>query len=95
MSDPAEPVGLEIVKSRKHHINMGNFESVELFASVKISTGGKPGDVEMATIILDEALDIVTLPDLEDARIHTDEEKSYIHPYVDDLNTRSTRAAHR
>ena len=95
MSEPEQPTRLEITKSRLHHINMGNYESVEVFASVKIATGGKPGDVEMATIILDEALDIVTLPDLHDARIHTDEEKSYVHPYLDDLDQRSTRAPHR
>lgn len=94
MTDPG-PAQVEIVKSRLHHVNMGNYESVEVFASVKITTGGKPGDVELATIMLDEALDIVTAPDLEDARIHTDEENSYIHPYMDDLNKRSTRAAHR
>lgn len=90
----AEPSRIEITKSRLHHVNMGNYESVEVFASVKVETGGKPGDVELATIMLDEALDIITAPDLEDARIHTDEEKSYIHPYLDDLNQRSTRAAH-
>lgn len=90
----AEPSRIEITKSRLHHVNMGNYESVEVFASVKIETGGKPGDVELATIILDEALDIITAPDLEDARIHTDEAQSYIHPYLDDLNKRSTRAAH-
>jgi hypothetical protein len=91
MSDPSQ---IEISKSRLHHVNMGNYESVEVFASVKVITGGKPGDVELATIMLDEALDIITAPDLEDARIHTDEEDSYIHSYLDDLNKRSTRAAH-
>lgn len=90
----AGPDKIEITKSRLHHVNMGNFESVEVFASVKIQTGGKPGDVELATVMLDEALDIITAPDLEDARIHTDEENSYIHSYLDDLNKRSTRAAH-
>lgn len=94
MSDPG-PERLEITKSRLHHINMGNYESVEVFASVKMATGGQPGDVEMATIILDEALDIITAPDLQDARIHTDEERSYVHPYLDDLTKRSTRAPHR
>lgn len=94
MSDNPGPPRIEITKSRLHHVNMGNYESVEVFASVKIETGGKPGDVELATIMLDEALDIITAPDLEDARIHTDEENSYIHSYLDDLNKRSTRAAH-
>jgi hypothetical protein len=94
MTGSAEPTRIEITKSRLHHVNMGNYESVEVFASIKIESGGKPGDVELATIMLDEALDIITAPDLEDARINTDEEKSYIHPYLDDLNTRSTRAAH-
>lgn len=94
MTSNAEPGRIEITKSRLHHVNMGNYESVEVFASVKIETGGKPGDVELATIILDEALDIITAPDLEDARIHTDETNSYIHPYLDDLNKRSTRAPH-
>lgn len=94
MSDNPGPARIEITKSRLHHVNMGNYESVEVFASVKVESGGKPGDVELATIMLDEALDIITAPDLEDARIHTDEENSYIHPYLDDLNKRSTRAAH-
>lgn len=94
MTDNPGPARIEITKSRLHHINMGNYESVEVFASVKVDCGGKPGDVELATIMLDEALDIVTAPDLEDARIHTDEENSYIHPYLEDLNKRSTRAAH-
>lgn len=94
MTDPV-PSQIEIVKSRLHHVNMGNYESVEIFASAKITVGGKPGDVELGTIILDETLDITTAPDLEDARIHTDEDKSYIHPYMNDLNKRSTRAAHR
>lgn len=85
---------MKIVKARKHHVSMGNYESLEIFASVEVETGDKPGDVEMATIMLDEALDIITAPDLEDARIHTDETNSYIHPYLDDLNKRSTRAAH-
>jgi hypothetical protein len=88
------PAQIEITKSRLHHVNMGNYESVEVFASVKVTTGGKPGDVELATVMLDEALDIITAPDLEDVRIHTDEANSYIHPYLDDLNQRSTRAAH-
>jgi hypothetical protein len=91
---PAEPARVEITKSRLHHVNMGNYESVEVFASVKVETGGRPGDVELATIMLDEALDIITAPDLEDARIHTDEDNSYVHPYLEDLNKRSTRAAH-
>jgi hypothetical protein len=90
----AEPARVEITKSRLHHVNMGNYESVEVFASVKVETGGRPGDVELATIMLDEALDIITAPDLEDARIHTDEDNSYVHPYLEDLNKRSTRAAH-
>ena len=94
MSDNPGPARIEITKSRLHHVNMGNFEFVELYTSVKTESGGKPGDVELATIMLDEALDLITAPDLEDARIHTDEEKSYIHPYMDDLNKRSTRAAH-
>jgi hypothetical protein len=86
---------LKIVKARKHHVSMGNYESIEVFASVEVEAGDKPGDVELATIMLDEALDIITLPDLQDARIHTDEENSYIHPYLEDLNQRSTRAPHR
>ena len=85
---------MKIVKARKHHVSMGNYESLEIFCSVEVEIGDKPGDVEMATVMLDEALDIITAPDLEDARIHTDEPKSYIHPYLDDLNKRSTRAAH-
>lgn len=95
MTDEEEPTGLVITKSRLHHVNMGHYEHVEVFASVKIACGGKPGDVELATVILDAALDIITGPDLEEARIHTDEENSYVHPYLDDLNKRSTRAAHR
>lgn len=86
---------MKIVKARKHHVSMGNYESLEVFASVEIEVGEKPADVEMATIMLDEALDIITAPDLEDARIHTDEEKSYVHPYLEDLNKRSTRAPNR
>lgn len=85
---------IEITKSRLHHVNMGNYESVEVFASVKTEVEGKPADVELATIMLDEALDIITAPDLEDARVHTDENNSYIHPYLEDLNKRSTRATH-
>ena len=94
MTDNPGPARIEITKSRLHHINMGNYESVEVFASVKVENSEKPGDVELATIMLDEALDIITAPDLEDARIHTDEEKSYVHPYLEDLTKRSTRAAH-
>jgi hypothetical protein len=86
---------MKVSKSRKHHVSMGNYESLEIFAHAEMETGDQPGDIEMATIVLDEALDILTAPDLEDARIHTDEENSYIHPYLEDLNRRSTRAANR
>jgi hypothetical protein len=84
---------MKIIKSRLHHVNMGNYESFESFASVEIECGDKPADVEMATIKADEALDIITYPDLDDARINTDEEKSYVHSYFQDLKQRSTTRA--
>lgn len=81
---------MKITKTRQHHINMGPYEFVEFGATVEIETSGKPGDVELATIVLDAALDVILLPDLDDARVHTLEENSYVHPYLEDLKQRST-----
>lgn len=86
---------MKIVKARQHHINMGPYEHLEVFASVEIECGEEPGDVEIATIKADEALDIITTPDLDDARVHTAEDQSYIHPYFEDLMQRSPRGTNR
>ena len=63
---------MRITKSRKFHVSMGNFEWTEFGAEADISS--------------DDFLDRAIAADVEEARVNTDEPKSFIHLYDQENN---------
>jgi hypothetical protein len=74
---------VRIVKSQKHHVSMGNYEWVEFGYEVEVSKEDVPrakslDDLDkVATAQIEKAL----AADIEEARLNTGEESSYIHLY--------------
>lgn len=86
---------MRFLKHRRLHVNMGNFEHVEISATVEIDTVadaealkefGIPvtDTFEEVEDFIEERLDSLLAPDVEDAAVHTDKEESFILPYQQD-----------
>lgn len=73
-------------KSVKHHVSMGNFEWVEFGGEVEISSDEFPQAKNLRALekIADDFLEQSIAADLEEARLNTDEDKSYVHIYKND-----------
>jgi len=87
--------------NRRLHVNMGHYEHVEITGSVEVDTLAdrdglvdldvEPGEPELVIAFIREQLEAMLAPDIEDARVHTDEEDSFIHPYAADRTTERKR----
>jgi hypothetical protein len=64
-------------KSIKHHVSMGNYEWIELAASVTVDTQDQPLNAGFIATAADQ-LEALLADDLADARETTLEKKSYI-----------------
>lgn len=73
-------------KSVMHHVSMGNFEWVEFGGEVEVSTEEFPKARTLADLekIADDFLEKSIAVDIEEARMNTAEDKSYIHLYMND-----------
>jgi hypothetical protein len=77
--------------NRRLHINMGNFEHIETTATVEVDTnadakaletlGVDPEDLGQIDDFLQERLEDLLSPDIEDAAVHTDNQDSFVLPY--------------
>lgn len=74
---------MRITKSRKLHVSMGNFEWVEFGAEAEITSDDYPDarTLDDLDAIADDFLDRTLAADVEEARLNTDEPKSFIHVY--------------
>ncbi|MFE9525210.1 hypothetical protein [Streptomyces sp. NPDC006631] len=77
-----------ITRSAKHHVSMGNFEWVEFGAEVTINSEELPGPQSLDTLeaLATDYLATSLAADVEEARLNTGENKSYIHLYQQENN---------
>ena len=85
--------------NKRLHINMGNYESVEITGSVEVDTnvdrqalvdlGVEPDTPDDVIDFVLEQLDVMLQPGAEEARLNTDESDSFIHPYLTDLQKKN------
>lgn len=79
---------MKITRSANHHVSMGNFEWVEFSASVEIDSDNFPKArtlQDLDKIAVDYIHDALAA-DIEEARLNTAEDKSYIHLYQQENN---------
>lgn len=72
---------MEVTVSRTLKINMGNYESMDSFAAVKV-TVPSTSDIEALAADLSEKLDTVQFNDIELAHNLTGFKNSYVHSLV-------------
>lgn len=77
---PNELPPVTIVVGRKMKINMGNFEGVELFASIS-QTIPASTDYEALAAELSDKLDALQAPELQTAQNLTSEPHSFVHGF--------------
>lgn len=93
---------MRFLLNKRLHINMGNYEHVEITASVEVDTNAdretlgeleiNPGEPDEVIDFVMEQLDVMLQPGAEEAALHTDEESSFIHPYFSELQKRNGKA---
>jgi zona occludens toxin (predicted ATPase) len=64
-----------VTKSRRYHVNLGNFEWVEFGAEVTIDSEKTIFGPDVIETELKRYLD----PELDEARLNTDEKSSFVH----------------
>lgn len=85
---------MKLSKRRLLRINMGPYESVEATGWVEIDTKADADELKRLEVDPENLDDVVSFlnetaadlvqEDAEDAQVYTDEEDSFIHPYVAD-----------
>jgi hypothetical protein len=77
---------MKITKSRRFHVNLGNFEWVEFGGDVTLDTevDDEVADMDTADVlaVADEILSTAFVEDLRQAHEITDEEDSFVHLVV-------------
>jgi hypothetical protein len=79
---------VKIIRSAKHHVSMGNFEWVEFSESVEIDSDDFPNAKslkDLHKIAVDYIHDSLA-NDIEESRLNTAEDESYIHLYKQENN---------
>lgn len=87
---------MRVLKNRRLHINMGNYEHIEDTASIDLDTntdgdllraqGVDPNDLDSVYQFVEDELAAVLAPGIEEAATYTDEESSFVLPYTHDRN---------
>lgn len=88
-------------RRRLLRVNMGPYESVEATGWVEIDTKADadelkredvdPNDLDAVMSFLSDLTTDLVQEDAQDAAIYTDEENSFIHPYVADKYSRKNK----
>lgn len=83
---------MRLLLNRRLHVNMGNFEHLETTASVEVDTdkdtelladlGINPTDVATIQEFIQEQVETMIQPDVEDAHWLTDIKESFVHEYA-------------
>lgn len=92
---------MKMTRRRLLRVNMGPYESVEVTGWVEIDTKADADELEREHVDptnLDEVVSFLSdmttelvQEDAEDAAVYTDEENSFIHPYVADKYSRKNK----
>lgn len=79
---------MKITRSAKHHVSMGNFEWVEFGAEITVDSEELPGlqSADSLETFASEYLATALAADVEESRLNTAEDKSYIHLYQQENN---------
>lgn len=79
---------MKITRSAKHHVSMGNFEWVEFGAEITVDSDELPGAQSLDTLesLATSYLSTALADDIEEARLNTAEDKSYVHLYQQESN---------
>ena len=70
---------MKITKDRRYHVNLGNYEWVEFGASVTIDSAEEDVTDEEMYAITEQELKRYLDPELQEAKLNTDEKSSFVH----------------
>lgn len=85
---------MRFLLNKRLHVNMGNYEHVEIVGTVEVDTiadadeltaNGVSTNLDDIDTFIKERMDVLMLDDIIDAATHTDRDDSFILPYEEQL----------